>query len=66
MKMNSKLLFYKEGEARSQYVHTGRKMSTLPGRKAQFERVPINKFNFCGKTTSKVNILYTGQTTVII
>jgi hypothetical protein len=40
MKMNSKLLFYKEGEERSQYVHTGRKMSTLPGRKAQFERMP--------------------------
>jgi hypothetical protein len=66
MKMNSKFLLYKEGEARSQYVHTGRKVSTLPGRKAQFERVPINNFNFCGKSTSQVNTLHVGQTTVAI
>jgi hypothetical protein len=64
MKMNSKFLFYKEAEARSHYVPTGRKMSTLPGRKAQFERVPINNFNFCGKTTSQVNTLHMGQTTL--
>ena len=64
--MNSKFLFYKEAEARSQYVHTGRSMSTLPGRMGQFERVPINNTNFCRKTTSQVNTLHMAQTKVTI
>jgi len=64
--MYSKFLFYKEAEARSQYVHTGRKMSTFAGRKAQFERVPIKNFNFCGETTSQDNTLHMRQTKVVI
>jgi hypothetical protein len=62
--MNSKFLFYKEAEARSLYFHTGRKMPTFAGKKAQFERVPINNFTLCRKTTPQVNTLHMGQTKV--
>jgi hypothetical protein len=66
MNMNSRFLFYKEIEGRSQYVHTGRRMSKLPGGKAQFEIVPKNNTNFCGKTTSQLNTLHMVQTKVAI